>query len=101
MTITYGADTTGHLTIYLLNPTKQVTLLKETTVERNKTYKLRAEAAPPTGEHVLLAVFNARPKPASSTQTFVTQILSPEQGGKGLRLMEEPDAYAVYRFTTR
>jgi hypothetical protein len=101
VTITYGADTAGHLAIYLLNPTKQVTLLKETTVERSKMYKLRAEAAPPAGEHVLLAVFNARTRPASSTEAFVTQMLTPEQLGKDLRLIEEPDAYAVYRFTTR
>ena len=90
------------MAIYLLNPSKQVTLLKEGKVERNKTYKFRAQATPPTGEHVLLAVFNTKAKPAPQTEAFATQFLTPEHVGKDLRpVTEEPDGYAVYRFTTR
>lgn len=102
VTITYVADTKGHLALYLLNPDKQRTLLEKRSVERDKTYKYSAQALPPVGDHVLLAVFHKRSRSTRQMEALATQMLTPEQVGKDLGpVVEPPDAYKTHHFTIK
>ena len=101
--ITYAATVKGYVALYAVDPQYQVSLLKAALpVEPGQTYDLRAEAIPPTGEHAVAAVFRKTDSTAGD-ETFVRGLLGRGQqkttAQKGLRLVGEPVAYGVYRFT--
>ena len=101
--ITYAATAKGYVALYAVDPQQQVSLLKAALpVEPGQTYALQAEATPPTGEHAVAALFRETDSTAGD-EAFVRGLLGRGQQKasvqKGLRLVEEPAAYGMYRFT--
>ena len=101
--ITYAATAKGYVALYAVDPQQQISLLKAALpVKPGQTYDLQAEATSPTGEHAVAAVFRETDSTAGD-EAFVRGLLGQGQQKtsvqKGLRLVEEPAAYGVHRFT--
>jgi len=93
MTITYGADKSGYVHLYVVTPDGSCSLLKTQKVSGDKFYQEKARAALPGGGHQLIAVYDKNPTPPKNAPG---DLLS-DQKGKNISLIgNQPESYAVY-----
>lgn len=110
--ISFAADSNGVLELFTLDENENVQSLGEFTVLKDKMYKKKAVATPPTGKQYLVAVYKGQEASQAKSfnasgknfKPFAKSVVKPS-AAKGLVLaeekQEEPAAFAAYQFEVR
>lgn len=92
--VVFGADKSGWIHIYAIEPQGERSLLKRQEIAGDKIYRLAARAERPTGEHALVVIYSDSEQVPEKVLTLLDQ----DASTKGLRLLEEESPAAVHRF---
>jgi hypothetical protein len=93
MKITFGADRTGFVYLFAVEPDGRRSLLTKQPVSGNQFYQVKGKASLPSGEHALIAVYDEQ----GNLDVNSINLPEPGQKTKAIELIREtPASYAVY-----
>ncbi len=97
MKLSFGADAPGFVYLYLIEPKGKHTFMKKQEVDGKRFYQEKARVTKPSGEHVLVAVYDKEGDLDIGAFTPPSSAVK----HKGLELIAEPQFYASYSFTVK
>jgi hypothetical protein len=95
MTISYGADKKGYVHLFVVEPDGNRTFLKTEKVNGKQYYQSKAVASAPGGTHKVVAIYDEKSK--IEEKIIKSLNLDEDSQGKAIRLMNDPESYAVYQ----
>ncbi|MEI7672691.1 MAG: DUF4384 domain-containing protein, partial [Deltaproteobacteria bacterium] len=102
MTIAFASDQDGYITLYAVNPMKEVFSFKEVKVEKDRIYRVKATTESPAGQHVLVGVYSrTRPQQTDNMKSMALKMSDPNTQKdmlKNIRVEDEPQAFVMHSF---